>query len=99
MPEEITRIVNLGAFQSDPLMLSLNEFLETYKKPGLIASTTDLKTQAYVLWTEDEETGEDRFYTHPPCDKAPVEDYMAFMIEFRRLFKREPCTCDLEEKT
>lgn len=78
-PTEMTSVV-------DNEMLSLNEFLEMYKKPGVIASTTDAMTQAYVIWAEDEITGEDRFYTHPPCDEAPVEDYMAFMIEFHRLF-------------
>lgn len=90
MTEEITRIVNLGQCQADPLMLSLDEFLAMFRKPGTVASTTDAKTQAFVIWVEDEESGEDRFYTHPPCDEAPVEDYMAFMIEFRRLFYLRP---------
>lgn len=76
--------------------LSLNDFLEMYKDDGMFAIATDEKTQAYVICVEDENEVI-REYTHIPCDEAPVEEYMAFMIELRRLrfdyHKRCDCGC------
>ena len=72
--------------QNSPEKLSLEEFLGVYKCGNVFAITTDQVTQAYVIWVESgEEVENDKFYTHPACDEAPVTEYMAFMIELRRL--------------
>lgn len=72
--------------QRAPEKLSLDGFLELYRRENVFAITEDEITHAYVVWIDNRgEVENDTFYTHPACDEADVEEYMAFMIELRRL--------------
>lgn len=79
-----------------PKMLSLDAFLEMYQHPGMFAITLDKKTRAYVIcvdyntdYNTDYSTNEGAQnlvdYTHPPCDEVPLNEYVDFMMQLRKL--------------
>jgi hypothetical protein len=70
---------------STPEKLSLNDFLEMYKNEGLFAIDVDQKTQAYVILVEHVPDDDMVEYTHPACDEVPLDEYVNFMVELRKL--------------